>query len=813
MSDKSATPQFDDIFYLPLTDYSLVPHQRLIVSAFVVVDTSNNVPENGAGQAKHLGEGIIELAALTDKLTNIPEQPVTTDVDLIRKINAQNAIVGKLTLKLRLRYEIVEPKDIEKVIPNDEMNLLPEMDFSHKFVWRLRIHIRSAVNLPSTSTSVSMLPSAYIEGGWTMYANDQINNSDSVRTPCVEKNKHPIWNQELLYYPPSNVDKICGFFHIILKDRYQMTSLERFSFPINSLKSFHPVNLDLKLKGKASDEEMEIPDKDRSHLYLSFTLEDAPIFKISESYVNILINAFNFDPLPKCTDRVNIIMTTNKIKPPSSLYNEVDLQDPNHINQILDFLKTSIPYSCFISNTITIPPKRIKNPYYALTNFIIPRTVLDMELSFFVFCKDTKLISIHNMPNVLSGEITLSTDDLKSSYFSKKHEVIPFKVLWYNESSLYGGISHSRGVVEISVRPVEDSNQIEPHLNIDDVNYSQIKEKMLHDRIGLNNVNVNLNEISEKEKWDVVSKELTQKQELIHRMMKEVDEKAESLKLTSNEIIELRKQIKLLQSENQILRRRLGQEEQMQIEALVTQEIHRMSLPELKSKIVKLAQAYRGERMRNEEFEKALKQAQNEISNARKIANELEQFQKVHEEDETRFISLQKETQKIGLYRETIKKQEEVIVKMEGLLKKTMDESEKQKEGLIELEALRTENLKLQKELKDYVINVQGNTRGGEKRNIELEKVKVEIYKMQQLVNELQSDLKNKRPMSGEKREIQSNMMQMEVRYHKAEARIKSLEEELEINTRNYAKEISALKLILAEKQALIETMRMENAS
>ena len=111
-------------------------------------------------------------------------------------------------------------------------------------------------------------------------------------------------------------------------------------------------------------------------------------------------------------------------------------------------------------------------------------------------------------------------------------------------------------------------------------------------------------------------RETIKKQEIIHRMMKEVDDKTESLKLTGAEIVELRKQIKLLQNENQILRKRLGQEEQMQIESLVTQEIHKMSLPELKSKIIKLAQAYRGERLRNEEFEQALRQAQNEIANA-----------------------------------------------------------------------------------------------------------------------------------------------------------------------------------------------------
>ena len=271
----------------------------------------------------------------------------------------------------------------------------------------------------------------------------------------------------------------------------------------------------------------------------------------------------------------------------------------------------------------------------------------------------------------------------------------------------------------------------------------------------VNDYTVNLANVPEKEKWDILSKELTQKQEIIHRMMKEVDDKTESLKLTGAEIVELRKQIKLLQNENQILRRRLGQEEQMQIESLVTQEIHKMSLPELKSKIIKLAQAYRGERLRNEEFEKALRQAQNEIANARKLANDLEQLQKVHEEDSEKFLNLQKETQKIGLYRETIKKQEEVITKMEGLLKKTMHENERQKDSLLELEQLRTENLKLQKEIKDFVVNSTPGVLG--RGNIELEKSKKEITRLQTIINELQNDLSNKRPISAEKKELQND--------------------------------------------------------
>ena len=49
-----------------------------------------------------------------------------------------------------------------------------------------------------------------------------------------------------------------------------------------------------------------------------------------------------------------------------------------------------------------------------------------------------------------------------------------------------------------------------------------------------------------KAQWNLLSKELAQKQEMIHRMIKEVDDKTQSLKLTGAEIIDLRRQIKML---------------------------------------------------------------------------------------------------------------------------------------------------------------------------------------------------------------------------------------------------------------------------
>ena len=71
--------------------------------------------------------------------------------------------------------------------------------------------------------------------------------------------------------------------------------------------------------------------------------------------------------------------------------------------------------------------------------------------------------------------------------------------------------------------------------------------------------------------------------------MKELDDKGQSLKLTSSEIVDLRRTIKMLQSENAILRRKMGEEETIELQNLVAKEISYMTNEELKSKIIKLA--------------------------------------------------------------------------------------------------------------------------------------------------------------------------------------------------------------------------------
>jgi hypothetical protein len=63
-------------------------------------------------------------------------------------------------------------------------------------------------------------------------------------------------------------------------------------------------------------------------------------------------------------------------------------------------------------------------------------------------------------------------------------------------------------------------------------------------------------------------------------------------------------------------------EESSQLENLISKEINSMSMQDLKNKVIKLAQAYRSERIRNDYFEKSLKSTNIELAKNKKISND-----------------------------------------------------------------------------------------------------------------------------------------------------------------------------------------------
>jgi len=95
-------------------------------------------------------------------------------------------------------------------------------------------------------------------------------------------------------------------------------------------------------------------------------------------------------------------------------------------------------------------------------------------------------------------------------------------------------------------------------------------------------------------------------------------------------------------------------------------------MEDLQTKVVKIAQAYRGERLRNEEFSKALKSANVDLAGAKTIQAEFENLQMAFKEQSSKLSMLAKENKKTTLYKDTVKKQEAVIGKLETLLEKLM---------------------------------------------------------------------------------------------------------------------------------------------
>lgn len=93
----------------------------------------------------------------------------------------------------------------------------------------------------------------------------------------------------------------------------------------------------------------------------------------------------------------------------------------------------------------------------------------------------------------------------------------------------------------------------------------------------------------EKDRWQFLSKELQQKQELIHRVAKDINDKSEDLKQKGKEILQLRSQIKQLKLQNFKLHQKLEAEEQVEREVEITKDIVKMSAAEVKNKILKLA--------------------------------------------------------------------------------------------------------------------------------------------------------------------------------------------------------------------------------
>ena len=102
-------------------------------------------------------------------------------------------------------FPIDQQVDLKPLEFDDIFHPLPVSDPFMDFIWRLRVDIRSAVDLPLNRNTPTGLPSSYVELGWVLY-NDAVPDENSIfMTNIVDSNRHPIWNQQFLIPNPQNI--------------------------------------------------------------------------------------------------------------------------------------------------------------------------------------------------------------------------------------------------------------------------------------------------------------------------------------------------------------------------------------------------------------------------------------------------------------------------------------------------------------------------------------------------------------------------------------------------------------------------------
>jgi hypothetical protein len=142
------------------------------------------------------------------------------------------------------------------------VHLLPPEE--PNFKWRIRVDFRAAVDFPLNRTSGG-LPSAYIELGWSLYEQTEPDEYTKVMSALVEQNRHPHWNQQLLFNNPADVIDLTGFIWFTLRDKQTIEPIERFCLPLYMFKPYQPVHTEIWLRNA----DLEA----RCKVYVSLVLE------------------------------------------------------------------------------------------------------------------------------------------------------------------------------------------------------------------------------------------------------------------------------------------------------------------------------------------------------------------------------------------------------------------------------------------------------------------------------------------------------------------------------------------------------------
>lgn len=283
--------------------------------------------------------------------------------------------------------------------------------------------------------------------------------------------------------------------------------------------------------------------------------------------------------------------------------------------------------------------------------------------------------------------------------------------------------------------------------------------------------------------------------------MKEIDDKTSSLKLSAAEVIDLKRKIGVIQNENRDIEIQAKKLKSIEPEMVMNRkDLMAMDDEEIKNRVLEIAQAYRDERRRNEKLGKTLKKAQKDIAGRTHIISKMKGL-----EDNLRAMgnqtqALAREFKRSKGYKQTISKQETMILRLESILKNMADDTKNVRREYKKYEDEMIENSKLKNQIKNY--------QNAESLETALKK-KDEIKKLDEQIHNLRAQLSSQRPKTAEKREMFNKRLDIEIAYEREKSRAEALEREIEVSAQKYSREIVKLKAVIEEKNAFLRSIGM----
>jgi hypothetical protein len=285
-------------FYLPLPHERIELNMKLLFGAFIL-SNREGTSDQGKGQARLLGESVLELGPLTPALTDVRGAGVRQHLRFTRQQDGKTVTVGRFLVNLRLVGEEVMPS-IQEDTNRSYVHPLPVADPQADFSWRIRVDFRAALEVP---LNVGVLPSTFFTFGWSQYVEQRPGENETLTSRVVANNRFPIFNQQELFVNPPSVHVVDGFLWLSLIDKPSNSLIDSTSLPMSALRPFHPIHLELFSK--------KIEVDSRCRMMLSLGIEESLSQSAEESLVDIAILSVNFEPLPLATSKLMIAMTTN----------------------------------------------------------------------------------------------------------------------------------------------------------------------------------------------------------------------------------------------------------------------------------------------------------------------------------------------------------------------------------------------------------------------------------------------------------------------------------------------------------------------